>query len=371
MTAPPDRPIPRPGILDIAAYVPGKSKATGGARLYKLSSNETPHGPGAAATEAFRAAAAKLEIYPDGSVRELRAAIAEVHGLDAERIVCGAGSDEILTLLARAYVGPGEEAIYCEHDFLIYPIAIRACGATPVKARIKDRTANVDNILALVNEKTRIVFIANPNNPTGTYLPFDEVRRLHEGLPKRVILVLDGAYAEYVRRNDYESGIELAAAHENVVMTRTFSKIYGLAGLRIGWSYGPAAVADVLNRIREPFSVSSAAMAAGIAAVRDRAHFDMSVRHNEVWLPKVTAALQGLGLEVTPSVANFVLVHFPDAPGRTAADADAFLLSQGVILRRVTDYGFPNALRMTIGSEEANRATINGLAAFLGKAKAA
>jgi histidinol-phosphate aminotransferase len=371
MTATIDRPVPRPGILDIAAYVPGKSKATGGTKVYKLSSNETPHGPSPVALEAYREAAAKLEVYPDGAVRALRAGIAEVHGLDAERIVCGAGSDEILTLLARAYVGPGEEAIYCEHDFLIYPIAVRSAGGTPVKAKIVNRTANVDNILALVNEKTRAVFIANPNNPTGTYLPYDEVKRLQESLPKRVLLVLDGAYAEYVRRNDYESGLEFASTHDNVVMTRTFSKIYGLAGLRIGWSYGPPAVADVLNRIRMPFSVNAPAMAAGIAAVRDRAHFDMSVRHNEVWLAKVTAALQGLGLEVTPSVANFVLIHFPDAAGRTAADADAFLSARGVILRRVTDYGFPNALRMTIGSEEANRATLDGLAHFLGKAKAA
>ncbi len=366
-----DRPIPRPGVLDIAPYVPGRSKATGGAKLYKLSSNETPLGPSPNAIKAFEAAAATLELYPDGAVRELRAAIGETYGLNAERIVCGAGSDEILTLIARGYVGPGEEAIYSEHGFLIYPIAVKASGGTPLAAREKNRTADVDAILSLVSERTRVVYLANPNNPTGTYLPFDEVRRLHTGLPRRVVLVLDAAYAEYVRRNDYESGMEMAATEENVVMTRTFSKIYGLAGMRIGWCYGPASIIDVLNRIRMPFSVSAPAIAAGVAALRDRAHFDRAMAHNEAWLPKVTAGIEALGLEVTPSVGNFVLIHFPETKGRTAADADEFLLSRGVVVRRVTAYGFPNALRMTIGSEEANMATIAGLAEFLGKAKAA
>jgi histidinol-phosphate aminotransferase len=366
-----DRPVPRPGVLDIAPYVPGRSKATGGTRLYKLSSNETPLGPSPDAIKAFEAAAATLELYPDGGVRELRAAIGETYGLNAERIVCGAGSDEILTLLARAYVGPGEEAIYCEHGFLIYPIAVKASGGTPLAARETDNTADVDNILSLVSERTRVVFLANPNNPTGTYLPFDEVRRLHAALPKRVVLVLDAAYAEYVRRNDYESGMELAATEENVVMTRTFSKIYGLAGMRIGWCYGPAHIIDVLNRIRMPFSVSAPAIKAGVAALRDRAHFDKAVAHNETWLPKVTSGIEMLGLKVTPSVGNFVLVHFPEKGAKTAAAADEFLLSRGIVLRRVAAYGFPNALRMTIGSEEANKATIGALAEFLGKAKAA
>jgi histidinol-phosphate aminotransferase len=370
MNATSDRPVARPGVLEIAPYVPGRSKATGGAKLYKLSSNETPLGPSPEAIKAFQAAAATLERYPDGAVRELRAAIGETYGLNPERIVCGAGSDEILTLIARAYVGPGEEAIYCEHGFLIYPIAVKACGGTPLAARETNNTADVDAILSLVSERTRVVFLANPNNPTGTYLPFDEVRRLHAALPKRVVLVLDAAYAEYVRRNDYESGIELAATEENVVMTRTFSKIYGLAGMRIGWCYGPAQVIDVLNRIRMPFSVSAPAIAAGVAALRDRAHFDKAVAHNEAWLPKVASEIDALGLAVTPSVGNFVLIHFPES-GKTAAAADEFLLSRGVVLRRVAAYGFPNALRMTIGSAEANKATIAALAEFLGKARAA
>jgi len=364
-----DRPVPLPGVGDISPYVPGKSKATGGTRLYKLSSNETPHGPSPAAVEAVKAAAATIELYPDGAASDLRAAIGETYGLNAERIVCGAGSDELLNLIARAYVGPGDEAIYCEHGFLVYPIAIKASGGTPVVAPETDNTADVDAILARVSDRTRVVFLANPNNPTGTYLPFDEVRRLHAGLPRRVILVLDAAYAEYVRRNDYESGMELAATEENVVMTRTFSKIYGLAGLRLGWCYGPAHIIDVLNRIREPFSVSTPAMLAGIAALRDRAHFDKSVAHNEIWLPRVTGELRALGLEVTPSVANFVLAHFPAIAGKSAADADEFLLSRGIVLRRVVNYGFADALRMSIGSEEANLATIAALAEFLGKTR--
>jgi histidinol-phosphate aminotransferase len=365
-----DRPVPLPGILDIAPYVPGKSRATGGTTLHKLSSNETPLGPSPKAIEAFQTAATALELYPDGSARELRVAIGEAYGLDPERIVCGAGSDEILNLIARAYIGPGDEGIYCQHGFLIYPIAIKAAGGKAVVAPETNYTADVDTILSLVSERTRVVYLANPNNPTGTYLSSDEVRRLHARLPSRVVLVLDAAYAEYVLAADYISGIELATSEDNVVMTRTFSKIYGLAGLRLGWCFGPAEIIDVMNRIREPFSVSAPSILAGAAALRDRAHFDKAVAHNKNWLPKVTEGIEALGLEVTPSIGNFVLIHFPDAEGKTAADADAFLLARGIVLRRVAAYGFPNALRMTIGSEEANMATIAGLTEFLGEAGA-
>jgi histidinol-phosphate aminotransferase len=363
------RPIPRPGILDIAPYVPGKSTATGGATLHKLSSNETPLGPSPAAIEAYRTAAGNLERYPDGGATALRAAIGSVYGLNPDRIVCGAGSDEVLHLIANAYIGPGDEAIYSQHGFLVYPIAIRSFGGTPVVAPEQDLTADVDAILAKVNDKTRVIFIANPNNPTGTYLPFKEVRRLHAALPPRVLLVLDAAYAEYVRRNDYESGIELAGSADNVVMTRTFSKIYGLAGLRIGWGYGPAHVIDAINRIRGPFNVSSAAIAAGVAALGDRAHTERAIAHNETWLPKLVDGFARLGLEVTPSVGNFVLIHFPDVPGKRAPDADAFLLKRGVVHRRMEAYGLPNALRMTVGSAEANEASLAALAEFLGKPK--
>ena len=217
-----------------------------------------------------------------------------------------------------------------------------------------------------MTDRTRIVFLANPNNPTGTYIPFEEVRRLHAGLPKRVLLVVDAAYAEYVRRNDYEAGVELVAENENVVMTRTFSKIHGLAGLRIGWLYGPAHVLDALNRVRGPFNVNAAAIAAGAAAIADRGHVRKAADHNEHWVGWVTDELTRLGLRVTPSVGNFVLVHF-DGSGRTAPEADDFLIARGYILRRVAGYGFPNALRMTIGSEEANRGVVAALAELLGR----
>jgi len=362
------RPAPRSGVLDIAPYVPGRTKAAGGTKLHKLSSNETPLGPSPAAVEAYRAMADKLSLYPDGSASALRTAIAETYGLNPDRIVCGAGSDEILNLIAHAYVGPGDEAIHTEHGFLVYPIAIRAAGGTPVVAPESSLTANVDAILELVTGRTRVVFLANPNNPTGTYLPFDEVRRLHAGLPENVLFVIDAAYAEYVRRNDYESGIELAGFADNVVMTRTFSKIHGLAGLRIGWGYGPAHIIDALNRIRGPFNVSSPAIAAGVASLGDRAHLEDAAAHNEAWLPRITSGIERLGLTVTPSVANFVLIHFPDADRRRAIDADAFLLKRGIVLRRMEAYGLPNALRMTIGTAEANEATLDALATFVDKA---
>ncbi|WP_018261154.1 histidinol-phosphate transaminase [Methylobacterium sp. WSM2598] len=359
------RPVPRPGVLAIEAYVPGKSAAPAGVKLHKLSSNETPLGPSPAAVAAMRETASHLELYPDGSATALRRAIAGKYGLDPARIVCGAGSDELLSLLTYAFMGPGDEGIYSEYGFLVYRIAILAAGGTPVVAPERDHTADVDAILAAVTPRTRIVYLANPNNPTGTYLPFDEVRRLHAGLPGDVLLVLDAAYAEYVRRNDYAAGLELVAESENVVMTRTFSKAYGLAALRIGWMVAPPAVADAVNRIRGPFNLGSPAIAAGAAAVADDAHIAAAVAHNEEWLPKVTRALTEIGLSVTPSVGNFVLIHFPDAPGRGAAEADAFLTARGLILRRVAAYGLPHALRMTIGSAEANEAVIAALRAFV------
>src|SRR3989442_5390095 len=319
------RPQPRPGVLAIDPYVPGKSTAPGFARVIKLSSNETPLGPSPKAVAAYHAVGEHLEDYPDGDSTALRAAIGRAFGLDPSRIVCGAGSDELLNLIADAYLRDGDEAIHTTHAFLVYPIAIRGSGATPIAAAEKNYTADVDATLAAVSERTKVVFLANPNNPTGTYVPFDEVKRLHRGLPPHVVLVLDAAYAEYVRRNDYEAGIELVATSENVVMCRTFSKIHGLAALRLGWLYGPAQVVDVVNRIRGPFNVNSAAMAAGIAALADSAHLEAARAHNEKWLASFGTGIPQLGLEVTPSIANFVLIHFPESKGRTAAEADAFL----------------------------------------------
>lgn len=359
-------PVPRPGILDIEAYIPGESAIPGGVKPIKLSSNETPLGASPKAIEAFKTAAGALERYPDGAATALRAAIARRYGLDASRIVCGAGSDELLTLLAHAYLGPGDEAIYTEHGFLVYRIAILACGAAPVVAPETNLKASVDAILERVSDRTRVVFLANPNNPTGTYIPIDEVRRLRAGLPSRVLLVLDAAYAEYVRRNDYEAGLELVATTENTVMTRTFSKIYGLAALRLGWAYCPATVADVVNRIRGPFNVSTPAILAGVAAMEDQAHMEAAVAHNETWLAWLTAEIAALGLPVTPSVANFLLVHFPPDSANGAAAADAYLKSKGIILRRVAGYGLPNCLRMTVGTADENRAVVAALAQFTG-----
>jgi histidinol-phosphate aminotransferase len=358
-------PTPRPGILDIAPYVPGRSKGTGAVTRHKLSSNETPLGPSPAAMAAFQAELGNLHLYPDGSATALRQAIGAAHGIDPARIVCGFGSDELLTLLAQIYLSPGDEAIHSEHGFLVYRIATLAAGGIPIVAPETDRTTDVDAILAAIGPRTKLVYLANPNNPTGTYIPATEVRRLHAGLPPHVLLVLDAAYAEYVRRNDYESGLELALSADNVVMTRTLSKIYGLAALRIGWATGPAPVLDALNRARGPFNVAGPAQAAGVAAMADKAHLALAADHNEQWLPRVSAALGELGLEVTPSVGNFILVHFPDAPGRTAHDTDAFLLERGIILRRMDAYGFPHALRMTIGSETANRDTVEAISDFL------
>jgi histidinol-phosphate aminotransferase len=361
-------PTPRPGILDIVAYVPGESGVPGGMKPIKLSSNESPLGSSPKATAAFQAEAHQLERYPDGTATKLREAIARVYGLNPDRIVCGAGSDEILALISHAYLGPGDEAIYTTHGFLVYKIQILACGATPVVAPENDFKTDVDAILKCVTPRTKIVFLANPNNPTGTYIPFDEVRRLRAGLPPNVLLVLDAAYCEYVRRNDYEAGLELVATTENTIMTRTFSKIHGLGALRLGWGYGPAAIMDVLNRTRGPFNVSGPAIAAGVAAIEDRAFQERAVAHNDVWLPWLTAELERLGLKVTPSVGNFLLVHFSPDQGRDAAGADAYLKSRAIIVRRVVGYGLPNALRITIGTEADNRAVIGALTDFL-KAK--
>ncbi len=367
MLSQPIRPVPRPGILDIDPYVPGKSSAAAGVnRVFKLSSNETPFGPSRHAIEAYTATGAKLFLYPEGTSKALREAIGKANDLDPARLVCGAGSDELLNLLAHAYVGPGDEGVLTEHGFLVYKIAIMGRGGTPVVVPETGYTADVDAILANITERTKIVFIANPNNPTGTYLPTEEVRRLHAGLRPDILLVLDAAYAEYVRKPDYSDGRELVDEFENVVVTHTFSKIFGLANLRIGWMYGPEAVVDVLNRIRGPFNVSGAAVAAGVAALEDMAHIVMSVEHNTKWLEWLELELSKLGLHTTPSVTNFVLIHFPEEPGRTAADADDFLSARGLILRRVAAYGLPNALRMTVGSEEANRLVVAALAEFMG-----
>jgi len=358
-------PKPRNGVMNIQAYVPGAHAVEGHADPIILSANETPLGPSPKAVEAFQALAGKLSRYPDGAMTLLRNASAQVYGLNPDNIVCGSGSDELLSLLAQSYLSVGDEAIYTEHGFLVYRIAILASGATPVVAPEENMTASVDAILGCVTDKTKIVFLANPNNPTGTYIPFDEVRRLRQELPDHVLLVLDAAYAEYVRRNDYESGLELVATTNNTVMTRTFSKIYGLAALRLGWVYCPQDVAAVLNRVRGPFNVNAAAIAAGAAAIADAEHVERARVHNDEWLPWLTSELRGLGLDVTDSVGNFVLIHFDKTDGKTASAADAYLKSRGIIARGTGGYGLGNSLRVTVGTGTENQAVVAALKDFL------
>jgi len=356
------RPTPRPGVLDIEVYVPGKSTAPGVEKVFKLSSNETPLGPSPKALAALRGAS-HLEDYPDGAATALREAIGRAFGLDPKRIICGAGSDELLAFLAHTYLVDGDEAIHTAHGFLMYPIYTLQTGAKPVVAPETNYTADVDAILRLVTPRTKIVFLANPNNPTGTYLPFDEVKRLHRGLPPNVLLVIDAAYGEYVRRNDYETGIELVSGSENVVMLRTFSKIHGLAALRVGWMYAPEHVIDVVNRVRGPFNLATPSMLAAIASLEDPGHIEKARAHNDTWLPWLTAEIGKLGLKTTPSVGNFVLIHFDSVEAAVACDQ--FLTGRGLILRRVAGYGLPAALRLTVGTEEANRRVVAALKDFV------
>lgn len=357
------RPQPRPGVLEIDPYVPGQSSAPGTAKVFKLSANETPLGPSPRAREAFLAFAGHLQDYPDGAATALREALGAKHGLDPARIVCGAGSDQILQLLADAYIGPGDEGIFTRHGFLVYKIAILAAGGVPVVAAEENLTASADSILAKVGPRTKMVFLANPNNPTGTYVQLAEVKRLARNLPGHVLLVLDAAYAEYVNRPDYSSGLELVSTSENVVMARTFSKIYGLAGIRLGWCYAPLDVCDAINRIRGPFNTNGAAIAAGVAALADTAHIGKAVAHNETWLAWLSQEISALGIKVTPSVCNFLLLHF--AGETQARAADRFLLDRGLILRTVGAYGLPHCLRLTVGTEEANRLVVETLKNFV------
>ncbi len=359
-------PVPRPGILDIAAYVSGANQIGATVTLKQLSSNEGALGPSPAAMSALQAMAGELHRYPDGGSTALREALAKKHGLDAGRIVCGAGSDELIALLLKSYAGPGDEVLYSQHGFLMYPIGAKAVGATPVAAPETSLRTDVDAMLAAVTPRTRVVFLANPNNPTGSYLSAAEVARLHAGLPSDVLLIVDAAYAEYAEgRNDYTAGIDLVEKFENVVMLRTFSKIFALAALRLGWAYCSASVADVLNRVRGPFNVSLAAQIAGVAAVEDSDFLARSRAHNEAWLPWLTEKLTALGLSVAPSAGNFILVRFPDTPGKTAAEAWSYLSERGVLIRKMHSYGLPHSLRISIGPEDEVQECLRLITEFL------
>ncbi len=358
-------PRPRPGILEIEPYVGGKAEVEGGRPAVKLSANENPLGPSPRARAAYAEAAAALHRYPDGGAEALRRALGRRFNLDPARVVCGAGSDELITLLVRAYAGPGDEVLMSAHGFLMYRLAALAAGCHVVTAPERDLRADVDALLARVSSRTRILFLANPNNPTGSYLTGEELARLRRELPEDVLLVIDAAYAEYVEAPDYASGFELARDHDNVVMTRTFSKLFGLAALRLGWMYAHPGIVEVMHRIRGPFNVSTPAQAAGIAALEDLDHQARSRRHNTHWRAWLARELTALGLTVHPSVANFLLVSFPQEPGRDAAAAEAFLEGEGLIPRRMDAYGLPQALRFSIGLEEDNRRLVAALARFL------
>ncbi len=348
-----DRPTPQPGILDIAPYLPGKSGAPG-SKTIKLSANESPLGASPMALAAFREGAEQLAIYPEGSSRLLREALGEVHGIDPARIVCGNGSDDLLHLLAQIYLGEGDEAVMNRYGFSVYPIITRAAGASIVMVDERDYTADVDALLAAVTPRTRVVWLANPNNPTGTYLSAAEVARLHRGLRPDILLVIDSAYAEYVTAADYSVGLDLVDAHDNVVMVRTFSKM-GLAAARIGWMVGPDHVVDAIHRIRGPFNVNLPAQLAGAAAVRDVAFTARLKEHNALWRDWLTQQLSSNRMRVIPSQANFIMVLFesPDA----AARAFETLSAAGYIVREIgPSYGIQDGLRISIGSEEAMRA---------------
>ncbi|MBA3911302.1 MAG: histidinol-phosphate transaminase [Rhodobacter sp.] len=353
---------PQPGILDIALYEGGKAHLPGVANAVKLSSNENPFGASDKAKEAFHRTVHGLHRYPSTDHAALRAAIAEVHGLDAARIICGAGSGEVLASLCQAYAGPRDEVVFTEHSFLMYPTYTLAVGATPVEVAERERTVDVDAILAACNRRTKLVFLANPNNPTGTMVSAAEVVRLAEGLPPQALLVLDGAYAEYVE--GYDGGAALVDARDNVVMTRTFSKVYGLGGLRIGWGYGPKHVIDVLNRIRGPFNLSTTQLETAEAAVRDQDFVAKCRGENARMRSWLAGALAELGVPSDTSMANFILARF--ASTAEAEACDAFLQGLGLIVRRVSGYRLPHCLRITIGDESACRQVAHAVAQFKG-----
>lgn len=355
------RPTPQPGILNIAPYVPGRSDTPAGVTLVKLSANESPLGASPRAIEAFRARAESMFIYPEGSSRDLRTALGEVHGLDPDRIICGFGSDDILHLLAQVYLGEGDQAVMSQYGFNVYPIITRAASAEIIMVPERDFCADVDALLAAVTPRTRILWLANPNNPTGTYLSTAEVERLHRGLRSDILLVADNAYAEYVTAADYSVGSALVDKADNVVMVRTFSKM-GIAGERVGWMYGPPHVVDAVNRIRGPFNVSLSGQAAAAAAARD-VEFTAKLRaHNAEWREWLTAALQSNAIRVPASQGNFVLALFQDVA--TAKAAFTALRDKGLLVREMHGYGIPEGLRISIGLGEHMRAVVDVLKDF-------
>lgn len=353
---------PQKGIMDIALYVGGASHVEGASNVLKLSSNENPMGPSDVVKEAFARAVHSLHRYPNTDHSGLRHAIGEVWQLDPDRVICGVGSDEIIHFLCQAYVGAGDEVIFTEHGFAMYRISTLAAGGTSVEVKERERVTDVDAILAACTKKTKIVFLANPNNPTGTMIGQADLARLAEGIPPQTILVIDGAYAEYVE--GYDAGLKLIEARSNVVMTRTFSKIYGLGGLRVGWGYGPREIIDVLNRIRGPFNLSTAALAAAEAAVRDTAYVAKCRADNARWRDWLATGLAEIGVPTDTSTANFILARFGSEEEANACDDH--LRAEGILVRRVAGYKLPNCLRITVGDESACRRIVHAVAQFKG-----
>ncbi len=360
------KPLPKPGIVAIHPYQPGKAQAAGFAEPVKMSANENPLGSSDKAHEAFASAERSLHVYPDPRATIIRAAIAERYQLEPERLIFGCGSDEVFQLLNQTFLEPGDNMVQGQYGFAAFAIGAYACQGEVRRAAEPNYRIDVDELLRCVDDRTRLVFLANPGNPTGTWIPFEEVRRLHEALPPSVVLVLDGAYGEFALDPAFSDGLELARTSSNIVVTHTFSKLHGLAALRIGWGYAPLEIAQAVDRIRLPFNTSIAAQRAAVAALADTDFQNATLELTETWRPWLTQQLGGLGLEVVQrSAANFVLVGFPQIPGRTAADAEAYLASRGLLVRGVGLYGLPDHLRMTIGLEAHNRALVDALADFM------
>ncbi len=357
-------PKTHPWIEKLGVYSAGKSKAAGTAKPVKLSANESALGPSPLAMDAYRNEAPNLFRYPDPVYADLRAALADKYDLEASRIVCGVGSDELLKTACRAYLGPGDEALFVAHSFSMYPIAIKSVGAAAIEVPDVDYKADVDKILTAVTERTKLIFIANPNNPTGTYISRRDVKRLIENISSNILLVYDAAYAEFMDQDDYTDGIELVEHHENVFVTRTFSKLYGLAALRLGWGYAPKNVAETLDKCRDPFNVPSSAQAAGVAALKDTEFEQKVISHTAQWRDWLSTELSSLGLTVIPSVTNFILFRFDDE-NKSAASANEFLTKRGYILRYYSGQGLDKFLRLTIGTADENEEVIKLLKEFL------
>ncbi|MBH67017.1 MAG: histidinol-phosphate transaminase [Rhodospirillaceae bacterium] len=357
-------PRARSTIEEMARYQPNLSAPSTG-RIIRLSANEGAFGPSPKAIKALNSVAQHIHWYPEEEPAALAEALGSKYSLDPDRMIFGCGSDELIMSICQAYLDPGDEAIHTEYGFIMYPMSIRVAGGVPISAPDRNYTVDIDAVLERITDKTKIVFIANPNNPTGSYLSHTEVSRLHQNLPHTVLLVLDSAYSEFVVRNDYSSGAELVEISENVVMLRTFSKLYGLAGLRLGWGYAPKHVIDAIHVVKQPFGANRAAVSAALAALDDQKFIDKSVKHNEIWRTWTSTEFEKLGLYCLPSVANFLMVRFPSETGRTAVEAGTYLSNRGILTRGMSGYGASDYLRLSIGTQDEMKIVVKTVSDFL------